>query len=51
MAAIGQMVAGLAHESGNALQRSQANLELLTLAVGDDPRAKELIERLQRRPG
>src|SRR5262249_42857032 len=29
LAAIGQMVAGLAHESGNALARSQACLEML----------------------
>ena len=48
LAAIGQMVAGLAHESGNALQRSQANLEMLELAVGENPRAKELIQRQQR---
>ena len=33
LAAIGQMVAGLAHESRNALQRSQACLEMLALAV------------------
>jgi PAS domain S-box-containing protein len=48
LAAIGQMVAGLAHESRNALQRGQANLELLALEVGDGPRARELIGRQQR---
>jgi len=48
LAAIGQMVTGLTHESRNALQRGQANLELLALEVGDNPRALELIERQQR---
>jgi len=33
MAAIGQMCAGLAHESRNALQRSQACLEMLALKL------------------
>jgi PAS domain S-box-containing protein len=33
LAAIGQMVAGLAHESRNALQRCQASLEMLTLEM------------------
>ena len=33
LAAIGQMVTGLAHESRNALQRIQACLEMLALAV------------------
>lgn len=48
LAAIGQMVAGLAHESRNALQRSQACLEMLGLEVQDRPRARDLISRLQR---
>jgi len=47
LAAIGQVVAGLAHESRNALQRSQACLEMLTLTVRDRPEALDLIERLQ----
>jgi two-component system, LuxR family, sensor kinase FixL len=47
LAAIGQMVAGLAHESRNALQRSQACLEMLALKVRDRPDAIELIGRLQ----
>jgi PAS domain S-box-containing protein len=47
LAAIGEMVAGLAHESRNALQRSQACLELLRLELHDQPRALELLGRLQ----
>src|SRR5262245_41937141 len=35
LAAIGQMMTGLAHESGNALARSQACLEMLALEVQD----------------
>ena len=47
MAAIGQMCAGLAHESRNALQRSQACLEMLALKVADRPDAMNLIGRIQ----
>jgi PAS domain S-box-containing protein len=47
LAAIGQVVAGLAHESRNALQRSQACLEMLALTVKDRPDALDLIARLQ----
>lgn len=47
LAAIGEMVAGLAHESRNALQRSQACLAMLAHCVEDRPRAAELVERLQ----
>lgn len=47
LAAIGQMVAGLAHESRNALQRAQACIEMLALAVQDRPDALDLIKRLQ----
>jgi two-component system sensor kinase FixL len=43
LAAIGQMVTGLAHESGNALQRGQACLELLALRVHDRPEALGLV--------
>ncbi len=47
LAAIGEMVAGLAHESRNALQRGQACLEMLTLEVRDRPRATDLVSRIQ----
>jgi signal transduction histidine kinase len=48
LAAIGEMVAGLAHESRNALQRSQACLEMLEMEVEDRPAALDLIRRIQR---
>jgi signal transduction histidine kinase len=48
LAAIGQMMTGLAHESRNALQRSQACLEMLALEVEDRPEALELVGRIQR---
>ena len=48
LAAIGQMVTGLAHESRNALQRSQAGLELLKDELQNQPDALEIIERIQR---
>ncbi len=47
LAAIGQMVAGLAHESGNALARSQSCLEMLSWEVEDRPEALDLIRRIQ----
>jgi PAS domain S-box-containing protein len=47
LAAIGQMVTGLAHESRNALQRSQACIKMLSWQVPDRPKALELIQRLQ----
>jgi two-component system, LuxR family, sensor kinase FixL len=47
LAAIGHMVTGLAHESRNALQRSQACLDMLALKVRDLPDALNLIARLQ----
>jgi signal transduction histidine kinase len=48
LAAIGKAMTGLAHESRNALQRGQANLELLALLVQDRPEALDLVKRLQR---
>jgi len=47
MAAIGQTCAGLAHESRNALQRSQACLEMLALKLVDRPDTLGLISRVQ----
>jgi PAS domain S-box-containing protein len=48
LAAIGEMVAGLAHESRNALARSQACLEMLALVVRDRAEALDLINRIQK---
>jgi PAS domain S-box-containing protein len=48
LAAIGQMMTGLAHESGNALARSQACLEMLALEVQGNAEALDLIGRIQK---
>lgn len=48
LAAIGQMMTGLAHESRNALQRSLACLEMLEMEVGDKPEAIDLVKRVRR---
>ncbi len=48
LAAIGQMMTGLAHESGNALARSRACLDMLTWEVQDRPEAQDLIARIQK---
>ncbi len=48
LAAIGEMMTGLAHESGNALARSQACLEMLELEVQDRPEALDLVGRIQK---
>jgi two-component system sensor kinase FixL len=48
LAAIGQMMTGLAHESGNALARSQACLEMLSFELEDRPKAQNLIARIQK---
>jgi signal transduction histidine kinase len=48
LAAIGQMMTGLAHESGNALARSQSCLEMLSWEVEDRPEALDLIQRIQK---
>jgi signal transduction histidine kinase len=45
LAAIGETMAALTHESRNALQRSSASLELLELELEDRPRALELVAR------
>ncbi len=48
LAAIGQTMTGLAHESRNAFQRSQAALETLALELEERPNAAKLVERIQR---
>src|SRR6516162_5314370 len=48
LAAIGQMMTGLAHQSGNALARSQSCLEMLSLEVEDRPEALDLVARIQK---
>ncbi|MCA9050222.1 MAG: PAS domain S-box protein [Planctomycetaceae bacterium] len=45
LAAIGQMVTGLAHESRNALQRAQAHLDMLSLDLSDRPEQLDLAVR------
>ncbi len=47
LAAIGQMITGLAHESRNALQRVQACTEMLELELEDNPQAMSLLTRSQ----
>src|SRR5579864_206202 len=47
LAAIGQMMTVLAHESGNALARMQLSLDGLANEVQQRPRALELIARIQ----
>jgi len=41
-------MAGLVHESRNALQRSKASLQMLSLEVEDRPEALKLVARAQR---
>ena len=48
LAAIGETMAALVHESRNALQRSKANLEMLTLEVEDRPDALKLVQRVEK---
>ena len=47
LAAIGEMVAGISHESRNALHRCQVCLEMLAIEVEDLPPALQLIDRIQ----
>lgn len=48
LAAIGQMVTGLAHESRNALQRAQACLDMLALDLEEQPEQLDLTSKIQR---
>lgn len=48
LAAIGEAMTGLAHESRNALQRSQACLDLLGEQLKSQPESLELLDSIQR---
>lgn len=48
LAAMGQMLSGIAHESRNALQRIQASVDLLSLELEGHPEASEEIARIAR---
>jgi len=48
LAAIGETMTALVHESRNALQRSKANLEMLSEEVEDRPEALKLVERVEK---
>jgi len=47
LSAIGEAMTGLAHESRNALQRSQAFLELLSVEIAGQTEALRLVDRIQ----
>lgn len=47
LAAIGEAMTGLTHESRNALQRSQAAVEMLARKIGDQADAMDLLGRIQ----
>lgn len=47
LAAIGEAMQGLSHEGRNALQRSQAYMDLLRLHIEDDKEALRLLERIE----
>ncbi|MFN9916195.1 MAG: sensor histidine kinase, partial [Pirellulaceae bacterium] len=47
LAAIGQMVTGLAHESRNALQRSRACLDMLELDLAEAPDQLDWVQRVK----
>ena len=48
LAAVGETMAALVHESRNALQRSKACLEMLALELEDRPEGLDLVARAQR---
>ncbi len=47
LAAIGEMITGLAHESRNALQRARACLDILSLDLADHPAQIDLTKRIE----
>jgi PAS domain S-box-containing protein len=48
LAAIGQVMAGLSHESRNALQRGLAASEMLLRRVGDQPKIMSLLQEVRK---
>ncbi len=48
LSAMAQLIAGLAHESRNAFQRSQACLEILAVEVEDRSECVELVQRIEK---
>ncbi|MCH8225748.1 MAG: response regulator [Chloroflexi bacterium] len=48
LAAIGRMMAAIAHESRNALQRIQAAVEMLRMDFKDMPKAINVVDRIER---
>jgi two-component system CheB/CheR fusion protein len=48
LAAIGETVTGLAHESRNALQRAQAGLERLESRLTGNPEASAILDQIQK---
>ena len=48
LAAIGEMMTGLVHESRNALQRGEACLEMLSLNLQGQPESLDLVARIQK---
>ncbi|HUS38803.1 MAG: PAS domain S-box protein [Pirellulales bacterium] len=48
LAAIGQTVTGLAHESRNALQRSQASIEMLEMDLEGNQEALDQLQKIKR---
>lgn len=48
LAAMGEMLSGIAHESRNALQRIQAGADMLGLEIGDNKEAKDDLARITR---
>lgn len=47
LAAIGEMITGLAHESRNALQRARACLDILALDLADQPDQMDITRRIE----
>lgn len=47
LAAIGEMLAGIAHESRNALQRIQASVDVARMEIGDNDQAHRDLDRIE----